>query len=141
MRLPRDLSGDELIKISHRFGYQPVRQTGSHVRMSLVSEDREHHITIPTLPNRPPGLIHQFLCRNWHCPTFALNTARGVACRPRPWTSRDTASGSGQVQAGGSVLPHYLGQRPAVVRRRRVHLTAHYADANAPLLWCAFGAV
>lgn len=47
MKLPRDLSGDELIRILQQFGYQPVRQTGSHVRMSLIVADNEHHITIP----------------------------------------------------------------------------------------------
>ena len=29
MRLPRDLSGDELIRMLGKFGYFPVRQTGS----------------------------------------------------------------------------------------------------------------
>ncbi|TSE37070.1 HicA toxin of bacterial toxin-antitoxin [Tepidimonas fonticaldi] len=46
MRLPRDLSGADLIKRLSRFGYEVTRQTGSHVR--LTSHDRgEHHLTIP----------------------------------------------------------------------------------------------
>ncbi len=32
MRLPRDISGDELIRLLGKFGYFPVRQSGSHVR-------------------------------------------------------------------------------------------------------------
>lgn len=46
MRIPRDLSGADLIKRLNRFGYVISRQTGSHVR--LTSQARgEHHITIP----------------------------------------------------------------------------------------------
>ncbi|MBS3780338.1 MAG: type II toxin-antitoxin system HicA family toxin [Desulfovermiculus sp.] len=47
MRLPRDISGDELIQILQRFGYDPVRQTGSHVRLSCAIGENLHHITIP----------------------------------------------------------------------------------------------
>ena len=46
MKLPRDLSGDELAKALERLGYQATRQTGSHLR--LTTEQRgEHHVTIP----------------------------------------------------------------------------------------------
>ncbi|MEF3193359.1 MAG: type II toxin-antitoxin system HicA family toxin [Halothiobacillaceae bacterium] len=46
MRIPRDLSGADLIKRLERFGYAMSRQTGSHIR--LTSQVRgEHHITIP----------------------------------------------------------------------------------------------
>ncbi len=46
MKLPRDVSGDDLIKRLRIFGYQVSRQAGSHVRLS-TSESGEHHITIP----------------------------------------------------------------------------------------------
>ena len=46
MRLPRDLSGTELIKRLERLGYEVTRQSGSHIR--LTSRTRgEHHVTIP----------------------------------------------------------------------------------------------
>jgi predicted RNA binding protein YcfA (HicA-like mRNA interferase family) len=46
MRIPRDLSGGELIKKLARLGYRVTRQTGSHIR--LTSRDHgEHHITVP----------------------------------------------------------------------------------------------
>jgi predicted RNA binding protein YcfA (HicA-like mRNA interferase family) len=46
MRIPRDLSGGELIKKLGRLGYRVTRQTGSHIR--LTSRDHgEHHITVP----------------------------------------------------------------------------------------------
>lgn len=46
MRLPRDLSGDELARALSRMGYSITRQTGSHMRLT-TSHGGEHHITIP----------------------------------------------------------------------------------------------
>ena len=46
MRLPRDLSGDDLVKALKVFGYQVTSQTGSHLRLTTM-ERGEHHITIP----------------------------------------------------------------------------------------------
>ncbi len=47
MRLPRDISGDDLVKALHRYGYRTTRQTGSHIRLTLSAENKEFHITIP----------------------------------------------------------------------------------------------
>lgn len=46
MRLPRDLSGEELARRLGRAGYTVTRQTGSHMRLS-TEKPREHHVTIP----------------------------------------------------------------------------------------------
>jgi predicted RNA binding protein YcfA (HicA-like mRNA interferase family) len=46
VRLPRDLSGEELAVLLRRYGYQVTRQTGSHMRLT-TSLGGEHHITIP----------------------------------------------------------------------------------------------
>ena len=46
MRLPRDLSGDDLAHALRVFGYRVTRQTGSHLRLTTV-EPGEHHVTIP----------------------------------------------------------------------------------------------
>ena len=46
MRLPRDISSTELIKLLQRFGYQVSRQKGSHIRLTTIQQG-EHHITIP----------------------------------------------------------------------------------------------
>ena len=46
MRLPRDLSGDELARALGRFGYEISRQTGSHLRLTTHREG-EHHVTVP----------------------------------------------------------------------------------------------
>ena len=46
MRLPRDLGGDDLVRVLRRAGYQVTRQTGSHMRLTTY-EHGEHHVTVP----------------------------------------------------------------------------------------------
>ena len=46
MKLPRDVSGADLVKALRVFGYQISRQTGSHIRLT-TSENGTHHVTIP----------------------------------------------------------------------------------------------
>ena len=46
MRLPRDVSGADLAKRLAVFGYSVTRQTGSHIRLTTLSNG-EHHVTIP----------------------------------------------------------------------------------------------
>lgn len=46
MRVPRDLSGPELIRRLGRLGYAVTRQSGSHVRLT-TTENGEHHVTVP----------------------------------------------------------------------------------------------
>lgn len=46
MRLPRDLSGNDLAHALRMFGYRITRQSGSHLRLTTV-EQGEHHVTVP----------------------------------------------------------------------------------------------
>ncbi len=46
MKIPRDLSGADLIKRLDKLGYVVTRQTGSHVRLSKTGNP-VHHLTIP----------------------------------------------------------------------------------------------
>lgn len=46
MRVPRDLSGADLVKRLGKMGYGVTRQTGSHLRLTSGVHG-EHHITIP----------------------------------------------------------------------------------------------
>ena len=46
MKIPRDLSGADLIKRLARLGYAATRQTGSHIRLTSTAHG-EHHITLP----------------------------------------------------------------------------------------------
>jgi predicted RNA binding protein YcfA (HicA-like mRNA interferase family) len=47
LKLPRDLSGEKLARLLHRFGYEITRQTGSHMRLTSAIKNFEHHLTIP----------------------------------------------------------------------------------------------
>ncbi len=46
MKLPRDISGQDLIKYLKVYGYEVTRQSGSHIRLTTI-KNGEHHITIP----------------------------------------------------------------------------------------------
>jgi predicted RNA binding protein YcfA (HicA-like mRNA interferase family) len=46
MRLPRDLSGQDLVMRLARLGYRVTRQTGSHMRLTF-DQAEVHHVTIP----------------------------------------------------------------------------------------------
>ena len=46
MKLPRDISGNQLIKLLKPLGYGVSRQTGSHIRLS-TEQNGQHHITVP----------------------------------------------------------------------------------------------
>lgn len=47
MRIPRDLSGADLVKRLGRFGYEVTRQSGSHIRLTTHAHG-EHLLTAPT---------------------------------------------------------------------------------------------
>lgn len=46
MKLPREISGEELAKLLKKYGYEISRQAGSHIRLT-TSLQGQHHITIP----------------------------------------------------------------------------------------------
>ncbi len=46
MKVPRDISGNDLLKLLKAYGYEPTRQAGSHIRLT-TQQMGEHHITIP----------------------------------------------------------------------------------------------
>lgn len=46
MKLPRGLTGAELIRHLEKLGYRVSRQSGSHVRLTCDSPV-QHHVTIP----------------------------------------------------------------------------------------------
>ena len=70
MKLPRDLSGAELIKLLGRhFGYRRVNQEGSHVILE-TSDPRQHRISIPDHTPLRVGTLNAIL--------RAVATAKGV---------------------------------------------------------------
>lgn len=46
MKVPRDVSGADLVKALRKLGYSVWQQTGSHIRLT-VDEGKEHRVTIP----------------------------------------------------------------------------------------------
>ena len=46
MKLPRDVSGDDLVKGLRRVGYEFTRQKGDHVYMTTQLRG-EHHVAVP----------------------------------------------------------------------------------------------
>ena len=48
MRLPRDISGDELVRLlRRRYGYRFVRQKGSHMRLTSTIRGADGHVSVP----------------------------------------------------------------------------------------------
>ena len=60
MRLPRDVSGEELAALLRRYGYKVTRQTGSHMRLTTTQEG-EHHVTIPCHSSLRVGTLSAIL--------------------------------------------------------------------------------
>lgn len=60
MKLPRDISGEELAKGLEKFDYKVSRQTGSHMRLSTRLKG-EHHITIPQHRALSTGTLNAIL--------------------------------------------------------------------------------
>ena len=64
MRLPRDVSGDDLAKALGSLGYRLTRQTGSHLRLTTTERGEEESSMLPA--HRPPThpgemLLKEFL--------------------------------------------------------------------------------
>jgi predicted RNA binding protein YcfA (HicA-like mRNA interferase family) len=60
VKLPRDLSGQELAKALGSLGYGPVRQRGSHMTLT-TQRNGEHSITIPLHDSLKPGTLNAIL--------------------------------------------------------------------------------
>jgi predicted RNA binding protein YcfA (HicA-like mRNA interferase family) len=60
MKLPRDLSGDDLAKLLRKYGYVVTRQVGSHMRLT-TQQGSEHHITIPRHSSLRVGTLNDML--------------------------------------------------------------------------------
>ena len=60
MRIPRDLSGRDLARRLHRYGYEVTRQTCSHIRLTTI-QGGEHHVTIPDHGDLRVGTLNAIL--------------------------------------------------------------------------------
>ena len=57
MKLPRALTGDQIIHALQRLGFQSTRQVGSHVRFSK----QERRVTVPLHRSVAPGTLRNIL--------------------------------------------------------------------------------
>lgn len=60
MKLPRDVSGDRLIRLLETLGYRVTRQKGSHARLKHDGPPA-HSITIPRHKRLRTGTLHPIL--------------------------------------------------------------------------------
>jgi predicted RNA binding protein YcfA (HicA-like mRNA interferase family) len=60
MKLPRDVSGEQLIRELRKLDYVATRQRGSHVRVT-TRRNGEHHEVIPRQQSLKPGLLLSIL--------------------------------------------------------------------------------
>ena len=61
MKIPRNVSGEELARYLAQFGFVVTRQTGSHMRLTSSSKGSEHHITIPRHTPLKIGTLNSIL--------------------------------------------------------------------------------
>lgn len=62
MKLPRDVSGPELVKVLRVLGYAVDRQRGSHIRVTTQQDGKNHEV----VPNHHPiktGTLSRILKR------------------------------------------------------------------------------
>jgi predicted RNA binding protein YcfA (HicA-like mRNA interferase family) len=60
VKIPRDVSGEELAGLLKIFGYQITRQSGSHMRLT-TSLQGEHHLTVPAHKSLKIGTLDSIL--------------------------------------------------------------------------------
>ena len=46
MKIPRNISGADLVRALRALGYERVRQDGSHIRLTTIVNGT-HHVTVP----------------------------------------------------------------------------------------------
>jgi len=61
VRLPRDVSGEQLAGLLSRYGYRVTRQTGSHLRLTVQQRGGSYHITIPRHSSLRAGTLAAIL--------------------------------------------------------------------------------
>lgn len=60
-RLPRNLSGAQLVRKLGLYGYEATRQTGSHVRLTRTTDAGSHHVTVPSHHSLRVGTLSSIL--------------------------------------------------------------------------------
>ncbi|MEO0052984.1 MAG: type II toxin-antitoxin system HicA family toxin [candidate division WOR-3 bacterium] len=61
-KLPQ-ISGEAIVALLRRLGYQILRQRGSHVQLSRMTPAGEHRITVPLHKTIAKGTLNDILSR------------------------------------------------------------------------------
>jgi len=61
-KLPQ-ISGQELVKVLQKLGYEVVRQKGSHIRLCKTTNVGEHHVTVPEHKTIARGTLNDVLTK------------------------------------------------------------------------------
>jgi len=61
MKIPRDISSDNLIQVLKKYDYKITHQTGSHIRLTSNIMGKEHNITIPKHKDLKIGTLNNIL--------------------------------------------------------------------------------
>ncbi len=60
MKLPRDLSGEEVARrLRRQYGYRVTRTRGSHMTATLAVGDKSHNVTVPRHRNLRVGTLSE----------------------------------------------------------------------------------
>jgi len=65
VKLPRDVSGQDLARRLKPYGYEVTRQVGSHMRLT-TQERGQHHVTIPAHKELRVGTLEYILASVAH---------------------------------------------------------------------------
>ena len=57
------VSGEQVIKLLRKLGYEIIRQKGSHVRLRKITEAGEHNITVPKHSEMAKGTLNDILSK------------------------------------------------------------------------------
>ncbi|MBI2818013.1 MAG: type II toxin-antitoxin system HicA family toxin [Acidobacteria bacterium] len=115
MKLPRDMSGRQLVALLERHGYRNVRQTGSHIRLVGFVKGIEHHVTIPAHKQLKIGILNgivsdvaarsELIARSSQNVCFEIKSEPGAAGHP-------ARSGTSHASIHGSLRGRYFTLRP-----------------------------
>ena len=61
MQKPPVVSGEKLLKVLVRLGYEIIRQRGSHVRLRKLTAAGDHNITVPLHDELAKGTLKDIL--------------------------------------------------------------------------------
>lgn len=61
-KLPQ-ISGQELVRVLQKLGYEVIRQKGSHVRLRKTTTVGEHNITVPEHKTIAKGTLNDIITK------------------------------------------------------------------------------